>query len=63
MLIYDGEFADRTQYDRPFIPGVESNGRAFEARWHGPGSFSRETPLHPHGLPELLRSLATLHTR
>lgn len=56
VLVYDGAFADRSLYSREFIPGVESNGRAFEARWHGGASFSPETPLYPHGLPELLYS-------
>ena len=61
VLIYDGEFSDRDLYTREFIPGVESNGHPFAARWRRPESFTSDTPLYPHGLPELLRSLKDEH--
>ena len=56
VLIYDGEFLDRSLYQREFIPGVESNGDSFRAYWRGIDSFSSALPLYPHGLLELLRS-------
>lgn len=56
VVIYDGEFADASLYDRPFLPGEESNGEPFQARWRALGSFSAELPLYPDGLAALLHS-------
>jgi len=61
VLIYDGKFTDNSLYAREFLPGVESNGQSFEARWRGSESFTTTTPLYPHGLPELLQSLEATH--
>lgn len=61
VLIYDGKFTDTSLYTREFLPGVESNGQSFEARWHSSASFTNATPLYPHGLPELLQSLEATH--
>lgn len=61
VLIYDGKFTDASLYVQEFLPGVESNGQSFEARWLGSESFTSTTPLYPHGLPELLLSLEATH--
>lgn len=59
VLVYDGEFADRSLYERPSIPGIESNGHPFWAEWRNIESFTAELPVYPHGLQEMLRSDAT----
>lgn len=56
VLIYDGEFADASLYEQPWLPGVESNGVAFQAQWRSLDDFSAELPLYPVGLAALLRS-------
>lgn len=56
VLVYDGEFLDRSLYERALIPGVESNGQPFQAMWRGLDAFSSSLPLYPHGLLEMLRS-------
>lgn len=56
VLIYDGEFADASLYDQPWLPGVESNGVAFQAHWRSLEDFSAQLPLYPDGLAALLRS-------
>ena len=56
VLIYDGEFMDRSLYKRTSIPGVESNGQPFQAVWRGLDAFSPLLPLYPHGLIEMLLS-------
>ena len=61
VLIYDGEFLDKSLYKRSFVPGTESNGQPFQAKWRGVEYFSTVLPLYPHGLLELLRSSANRH--
>lgn len=54
VLVYDGEFADAALYEQPFLPGVESNGVAFQAQWRSLDSFGADLPLYPNGLLALL---------
>lgn len=56
VLVYDGEFLDRSLYERASISGVESNGQPFQATWRGLDAFSSSLPLYPHGLLEMLLS-------
>lgn len=56
VLVFDGEFVDRTIYKQPVLQGREHDGSTFRAVWkhledfvHGP------PPLYPDGLLELLR--------
>lgn len=55
-MVYDGEFADRSLYQRESLAGTESNGRPFVAAWHNLDQFSALAPLYPVGLTEVLRS-------
>ncbi|CAD5108385.1 NUDIX hydrolase [Zestomonas carbonaria] len=59
VVIYDGEFADASLYDEPFLSGVESNGERFQAQWRSLDSFSEALPLYPNGLLALLRPAKT----
>jgi 8-oxo-dGTP pyrophosphatase MutT (NUDIX family) len=63
VLIYDGDFLDRSLYAQASIPGVESNGQPFQAMWRGLEAFSWSLPLYPNGLLELLRSSQGRHAR
>jgi len=56
VLVFDGEFLDKSIYQCEFIPGVESNGHQFRAKWLDVESFSAALPLYPHGLVEMLRA-------
>lgn len=59
VQVYDGELIERSLYDHPFIPGVESDGQPFQAAWRALDSFGPELPLFPDGLIELLRAKET----
>ncbi len=56
VMVYDGEFVDRTLYSRAAIEGDEDDGLPFRAVWvslddcHDPAA----PPLYPTGLLELL---------
>lgn len=56
VLVFDAAFEDKSLYARPFLPGRESNGDAFEAHWRELASFSEQLPLFPEGLASLVRS-------
>jgi 8-oxo-dGTP pyrophosphatase MutT (NUDIX family) len=56
VFIYEGKFKDESLYREAVINGVESNGQAFEARWHDlDGLRSNQLPVYPNGLIDLLR--------
>jgi len=59
---YDGEFVDRTLYQRPFLPGAESDGTPFRALWRARSHFSATLPLFPDGLTELLEAKSVFKT-
>ena len=54
MLVYDGELADATLYDRGEIHAQEDDGVPFRALWKSLDEFGPGAPLYPDGLLELL---------
>jgi len=62
IQVYDGEFVDRTLYQRPFLPGAESDGTPFRAFWRARSHFSATLPLFPDGLTELLEAKSVFKT-
>ncbi len=55
VIIYNGEFADKSFYDKNIIIGREDNGDAFKALWMPIADFQKgRFPLYPDGLLELL---------
>lgn len=59
VLVYDGEFADRTLYDRQVIYGAEIDGATFRAVWLALADCRTPAaqPLYPTGLLELLEDV------
>ena len=56
IQVFDGEFTDRELYQRPWLPGTESDGTTFKASWRELSYFPNSAILVPNGLPELLKS-------
>jgi 8-oxo-dGTP pyrophosphatase MutT (NUDIX family) len=56
VLIYDGEFVDRSLYQRASIRGVEGDGHSYQASWRDLDTFTSSFPLCPDGLLEMVRS-------
>ena len=56
VMVYDGAFADRSLYERPFIEGVEDDGLSFRAVWVNLADCASPTapPVYPTGLLDLL---------
>ncbi len=55
VIIYTGEFADKSIYDKNVIVGREDNGDAFKALWMPISGFQKgRFPLYPDGLLEIL---------
>ncbi len=54
VLLYEGEFQDRSIYEREWLSCCEDNGVPFRAVWKSPEDFSRSTPLYPAALSEIL---------
>jgi len=61
VQVYDGEFVERSFYERASIPGAESTGRTFQAVWRELRAFSAELPLVPDGLLQLLEATGAAH--
>ena len=61
VMVYDGKFSDGSLYELASIPGVESNGALFVAKWHNLNEFSSQMPLYPSGLLEMLKTSAIHH--
>lgn len=56
VIIYNGEFADKSLYSKDIIVGQEDNGDAFKALWMPIANFEMgRFPLYPNGLLELLQ--------
>lgn len=55
VRVYDGEFVEQSMYELDSIPGAESDGAPFQAKWRDLDYFSADRPLVPDGLLELLR--------
>ncbi len=55
VFVYEGDFADRSFYDKDVVIGVEDNGAKFKAIW-APLADLRDGrfPLYPGGLLDLL---------
>lgn len=58
VMVYDGAFADRSLYERPFIEGVEDDGLSFRAVWVRLSDCADPAapPVYPTGLVELLEA-------
>ena len=60
IIVYDGDFADESIYQRATIQGLENNHDPISAVWKPLSDFkagsdgSSSTPLYPSGLLELL---------
>jgi 8-oxo-dGTP pyrophosphatase MutT (NUDIX family) len=54
VLVFDGELEDRSNYERGFVVGAESDGQPFVAKWRPPDYFSPQLPLFPDGLLQML---------
>ena len=55
VIIYEGEFADKSLYSKNIVVGREDNGDAFKALWMPIADFQDgKFPLYPDGLLELL---------
>ncbi len=56
VLLYEGEFADPSFYNKLTIIGHEDNGAPFKALWKPIAEFEDgRAPLYPNGLLELLQ--------
>jgi 8-oxo-dGTP pyrophosphatase MutT (NUDIX family) len=55
VQVYEGDFADRSIYEREYVEGREGDGTQFKVVWKSLDEFSDETPLYPDGLMEVLR--------
>jgi len=62
IQVYDGDFFDRSLYQRPFLSGAESDGTPFQAYWRARSHFSAALPLFPDGLTELLDAKSLFNT-
>ena len=54
VLVYDGEFADRSVYARAELECQEIDGVPFKAVWKRLEEFDSRTPVYPDGLVEML---------
>lgn len=54
VLVYEGEFADPEMYNKPYVDCTEGEGLPFRAVWKRVGGFSKDLPLYPDGLWEVL---------
>ena len=55
VLVYEGDFADASMYDKASVIGHEDDGGQFKALWKSLADFaSGQAPLYPDGLLELL---------
>jgi 8-oxo-dGTP pyrophosphatase MutT (NUDIX family) len=54
MLLYDGELADSSLYERGELHAQEDDGVPFRALWKPLAEFGPGAPLYPEGLKELL---------
>jgi 8-oxo-dGTP pyrophosphatase MutT (NUDIX family) len=55
VLIFEGDFVDRSLYEKEAVEGQEEDGMPFVAFWKPLSLFRQgEAPLYPDGLLELL---------
>ncbi len=55
VLVYEGDFVDKSFYEADAVPAQEENGLRFIARWKPLREFrEEEAPLYPDGLLHLL---------
>lgn len=55
VLVYKGDFADASMYERQYIWGNEDDGGQFKALWKPLADFSSgQAPLYPEGLLDIL---------
>jgi 8-oxo-dGTP pyrophosphatase MutT (NUDIX family) len=54
VQVYEGEFADRSIYEREYIEGFEADGTHLHVEWKSLDDFNEVTPLYPEGLLQLL---------
>lgn len=59
VMVYDGEFADSSVYDKPELECCESNNLSFRAVWKRLDEFGEgKPPLYPSGLLEMLSEVS-----
>ena len=58
VMLYDGELADPTLYERGELHAQEDDGVPFLALWKPLAEFGPGAPLYPEGLKELLAGAA-----
>ena len=57
VLIYEGDFADASFYEKSIVMGQEDDGGHFKAMWKPLADFAEgRFPLYPTGLLELLKT-------
>jgi len=55
VFIYEAEFKDHSIYQKNLLPGIETNGHTFEARWYDLSIIKdSEIPIYPKGIIEML---------
>jgi 8-oxo-dGTP pyrophosphatase MutT (NUDIX family) len=55
VFIYEAKFKDSCFYQSHVLPGIESNGHTFEARWYDLSSIkTSKIPIYPKGIIEIL---------
>jgi 8-oxo-dGTP pyrophosphatase MutT (NUDIX family) len=60
VQVFDGEFDDRSVYERPYLDGFETGFPPFKAYWLDRSQFTGTIPLYPDGLFELLTTQSLL---
>lgn len=60
VQVFDGEFSDKSVYERPYLDGIETEAHHFTAQWLDRSHFTESTPLYPNGLTQLLRAQSLL---
>jgi 8-oxo-dGTP pyrophosphatase MutT (NUDIX family) len=62
VILYEGEFTDRSVYDNETLECHEETDCPFIAVWKRLDEFGSNTPLYPNGLMDLLISNTTTRT-
>lgn len=60
VQVFDARFDDASLYQQPWLEGRESDGSPFRAKWCNSAELTRDYPLVPQGLLDMLRGLSLL---
>ncbi len=56
VMVFDGEFKDKSVYGKSRVDGMEANGQKIKAVWKHLSEFGENSlPLYPNGMLELLK--------